>query len=82
MKIGIKTFNVNMDVKSNGIEFEVRSPDGSQQIGDCYLTMTGLVWCKGKTKKKNGVKISWSDFIEVMTTDKRRKAAVKAAKQA
>lgn len=82
MKIGIKKFNVNMDVKSTGIEFEVRSADGSQQLGDCYLTMTGLVWCKGKTKKKNGVKISWSDFIEVMTTLARRKAAVKAAKQA
>jgi len=82
MKIGIKKFNVNMDVKSTGIEFEIRSPDGSQQLGDCYLTMTGLVWCKGKTKKKNGVKISWSDFIEVMTTQARRKAAVKAAKQA
>lgn len=82
MKIGIKKFNVNMDVKINGIEFEIRSPDGSEQLGDCYLTMTGLVWCKGKTKKKNGVKISWSDFIEVMTTLARRKAAVKAAKQA
>ena len=82
MKIGIKTFNVNMNVKSTGIEFEIRSPDGNQQLGDCYLTMTGLVWRKGKTKKKNGVMISWSDFIEVMTTDKRRKAAVRAAKQA
>ena len=82
MKIGIKKFNVNMDVKSTGIEFEIRSPDGSQHLGDCYLTMTGLVCCKGKTKKKNGVKISWSDFIEVMTTQARRKAAVKAAKQA
>ena len=81
MKIGIKTFNVNMDVKSTGIEFEIRSPDGNQQLGDCYLTMTGLVWCKGKTAKNNGVTISWNDFIEVMTTEKRRKAAVRAAKK-
>lgn len=48
MQVKIKSFDVNMEVKSNGIEFEVRNPDGSAQIGDCYLTMTGLIWCKGK----------------------------------
>jgi len=66
MQVRIKQFDVNMEVKSSGIEFEVRTPDGSQQLGDCYVTMTGLVWCKGKTSKKNGVRISWKDFIEYM----------------
>ena len=35
MEVHIKKFEVNMLVKSNGIEFEVRKPDGSSQIGDC-----------------------------------------------
>jgi hypothetical protein len=81
MQVKIKTFDVNMDVKSNGIEFEVRKPDGTAQVGDCYLTMTGLIWCSGKTAKKNGLKISWADFQEIMKSDTAKKAALKAAKQ-
>ena len=65
MQVSIKSFDVKMDVKSNGIEFEVRTPSG-ERLGDCYLTMTGLVWCKGKTSKANGQKISWNDFIAMM----------------
>ena len=65
MKVSIKTFDVEMDVKSKGIEFEVRNPKG-KLLGDCYLTMTGLVWCKGKTDKKNGKRILWHDFIATM----------------
>ncbi len=80
MKVRIKQFDVGMEVKSSGIEFEVRTPDDTNQIGDCYLTMTGLVWCKGKTSKKKGIKISWGDFTEIMKSDDARKAAVNAAK--
>ncbi len=69
MQVRIKQFDVKMDVKSNGIEFEVRSPDGSQQLGDCYLTMTGLIWCKGKISKQNGIPISWNDFIAYMESE-------------
>ncbi|MDB4614554.1 hypothetical protein OAH18_02565 [bacterium] len=82
MQVAIKNFDVNMQVKSNGIEFEVRSPDGKTQLGDCYLTMTGLVWCSGKTSKKNGTKINWKDVITILESDESKKAAVKAAKQA
>lgn len=82
MQVSIKSFDVNMEVKSNGIEFGVRTADGSSQLGDCYLTMTGLVWCNGKTKKANGIKIHWNDFIAIMASDDSMKAAVKAAKSA
>jgi len=81
MQVKIKSFDVAMDVKSNGIEFEVRKPDGSAHIGDCYLTMTSLIWCEGKTTKLNGVKVSWSKFMEIMKSDAAVKAALKAAKQ-
>ena len=82
MQVVIKQFDVKMVVKANGIEFEVRKPDGTAQIGDCYLTMTGLIWCKGKTGRQKGVKISWDAFMEVMKSRTAVKAAVKAAKQA
>jgi hypothetical protein len=63
MKVSIKTFDVEMDVKTNGIEFEVYENDGTF-LGDCYLNKTGLIWCKGKTTKPKGVKISWAEFIK------------------
>ncbi len=80
MQVKIKKFVIDMNVKANGIEFEVRKPDGSTQIGDCFLTMTGLVWCKGRKGKKNGIDISWEDFMEIMKSKEAKKAALKAAK--
>ena len=77
MQVGIKNFDVNMQVKSSGVEFEVRSPDGSTQLGDCYLTMSGLVWCSGKTSKKNGTKINWNDFITIMSSDDSKKGFIR-----
>lgn len=38
MKVLIKEFAVDMEVKSKGIEFEVKSPDGASHLGDCYVT--------------------------------------------
>ena len=81
MEVKIKSFDVGMKVKSNGIEFEVRKPDGSAHIGDCYLTMTGLVWCAGKTAKANGVRISWPELMEIMRSDAAKRAALSAAKK-
>ena len=81
MQVKIKSFDVDMDVKSKGIEFEVRKPDRSAQIGDCYLTMTGLIWCKGRTSKAKGLSISWPDFQEVMKSPAAKRAAIKAAKK-
>lgn len=80
MQVHIKKFDVNMDVKASGIEFEVRKADGSVQIGDCYVTMTGLIWCKGKVNKKNGVKLSWVEFMGIMKSEATKKTALKAAK--
>jgi hypothetical protein len=80
VKVHIKSFDVDMEVKNKGIEFEVRSPDDKEQLGDCYLTKTGLVWCKGKIAKARGVSVSWNDFMAVCESEASLKAAVKAAK--
>ena len=65
MKVSIKSFNVAMEVRNKGIEFEVRDPKG-KLLGDCYLTKTALIWCRGKTSLEKGVRISWKDFIKRM----------------
>ena len=82
MKVNIKKFNVEMPVKSSGIEFEIRSTDDKTQLGDCYLTMKGLTWCAGKTTKKMGIAITWQEFMAIMKSSASADAAVKAATKA
>ena len=62
MKVKIKNFGVDMDVKNTGVEFQVHDNNGNF-MGDCFVTKAGLIWCKGKTTKANGIKISWDEFI-------------------
>jgi len=81
MKVSIKSFDVAMDVKQKGIELEVKSPDGKQFYGDCFVTMTGLTWCSGKTKKENGVKVKWEELMELAGSEDKLKAALKAARE-
>lgn len=68
MKVSIKEFHVDMEVANNGIEFEVRSPDSKQQIGDLILTKTNLEWCNGRTRRGNGVRVTWQEFIDWMNS--------------
>ena len=82
MQVWIKSLKVEMQVKQNGIELEVRSKDGNDQLGDCYATMTGLTWCVGKTTKAKGVKVTWEDFQIICSSKDALKAAIKAAKKA
>jgi hypothetical protein len=64
MDVSIKSFDVEMQVKNNGIEFEVRTPKG-EFLGDLYVAKAGLVWCAGKTDRANGKKIDWETFIKI-----------------
>jgi len=82
MKVTIKSFDVAMEVKQSGVELQVNSPDGSLHHGDCYVTMSGLVWCKGRIKKANGVRISWDHLMQICASEESLKAALKAAKRA
>ena len=63
MNVSIKSFDVKMEIKSKGVEFEVRDPQDNF-LGDCIVTKTGLIWCKGKTKRPNGKKVSWNNLID------------------
>ena len=49
MNVSIKTFNVDMEVKNSGIEFEIRSPDDNSviyidrlEIPGCHLERIGI----------------------------------------
>ena len=66
MKVSIKSFNVDMEVKNKGIEFGIRSPDDKTQLGDVYITKSGLTWCKGRITQQKGIQVSWEDFIKWM----------------
>lgn len=61
----IKSFDVGMDIKNNGIELEVRNTSG-KQLGDLVITKTQVIWCPGKTTRTNGYAVKWPDFIELM----------------
>lgn len=64
--IKIKSFNVEMEVKNKGVEFQVYIDDSHE--GDLVIRKSGLEWCNGKTKIGNGTKVNWKDFIEWINT--------------
>jgi len=65
MDVKIKKFEVDMVVRTKGIELEVRHPNG-RQIGDLVITKANIIWCPGKTARQNGMTLSWNDFVNMM----------------
>ena len=68
MIVHVKSFDVEMEIKNKGIELEVRDTDGSF-LGDLIVTKTQIVWCKGKTSREHGKKLTWKQFADVMHTN-------------
>lgn len=68
MKVKITDFGLDLDVKTKGMELEVKSADGKKRFGDLRVTKTGLTWSKGKVQK--GKKVGWDDFIAWMEGQK------------
>jgi hypothetical protein len=66
MDVKIKNFDVKMEVKTKGVEFQVRSPNGREHLGDVVVNRTEIVWCKGKTQVANGKKIRWKKLIAMI----------------
>ncbi|MFC1634881.1 hypothetical protein ACFL5Z_08565 [Planctomycetota bacterium] len=64
MNVKIKQFDVEMEIKNNGIEIDVAKK--GKHLGDLYVTKSRLIWCKGKTSQENGKPVTWSKFIEMM----------------
>ena len=66
MKVYITEFNVDMEVKTSGMQLDVYDPSGDERLGDLTVTKTKLVWCSGKQHKKNGKEVTWAAFIAWM----------------
>ncbi len=65
MKISVKNLSVTMEIKNKGIELDVYDSEDNHR-GDLVITKTKLIWCKGKTKSRNGIPIKWEEFISYM----------------
>ncbi len=63
MDVKITKFDVEQNIKNNGIQIDVYEPNGGERRGDLTVTKAKLIWCSGKTHKKNGVEVTWNDFI-------------------
>ena len=64
MKITIKDMT-GPEIKNNGIELEVRDPDGKFR-GKFNISKSKIIWREGKTSKKNGAECTWDEFIDMM----------------
>jgi len=64
MNVSIKNLDVDMVLKNKGVEFEIRTSAGF--TGNLILTKTQLIWCKGKTSRKNGKSIPLTELIKMM----------------
>jgi hypothetical protein len=84
MDVSIKSFDVNMNVKTKGIELEIRKPNDGERLGDLIITKAHLIWCEGRTQRAHGKKIKWDDFVEIVNGAQKpakKSAAKKAAKK-
>lgn len=68
MKVSIKDLSVSMEVKNKGIELDVYDTQ-DKHLGDLIVTKSGLIWCKGRTRKENGTPVSWAEFIAWMESE-------------
>ena len=68
MKVSIKDLSVSMEVKNKGIELDVYDSQ-ERHLGDLIVTKSGLVWCKGRTRKENGTPVTWTEFIDWMESE-------------
>ena len=82
MKVLVKSLYADIELKQNGMGLDVRSADDDKHLGDCYVTMKELIWCKGKISRGNGVRVLWQDFMEICSSKGTLKAALNAAKAA
>jgi hypothetical protein len=64
MNVNIKKFGVEMELKNNGIELDVRKPSTDEHLGDLIINKKGLIWCQGKIKAENGQGKTWEQVIE------------------
>ncbi|HBC89215.1 MAG TPA: hypothetical protein DCZ94_19925 [Lentisphaeria bacterium] len=63
MKVKVKDFQVNMEVKNNGIELDIHD-NQDKHLGDLRIGKATIEWCKGQAQKGHGKKKSWDELIK------------------
>jgi len=91
MEVLIKSLEVDMPVTSKGLELEIGEPNSTKKLGNLVVTKTHLIWSEGRTRRENGKKVKWADFIKFVNeaqapapkaATKKRAAKKSAAKKA
>jgi hypothetical protein len=62
MKVTIKKFDVDMELKNNGVTFDIYDNSGNY-LGDIRLGKATIEWCKGKTRPGNGYQKTWDELM-------------------
>jgi len=62
MKVTIKEFAVIMELKNNGVEFEIKDNDDTHR-GDLRIGKATIEWCRGRTHTGRGVRKTWDEPI-------------------
>lgn len=62
MKVTIKEFDVEMELKNNGMELEVKN-NQRQHLGDICIGKAKIEWCPGRTRRGHGITKTWEELI-------------------
>lgn len=67
MKVTIKDLAVSMELGNTGIEFDIYD-NVDKHLGDLRLGRGTIEWCRGRTRRGNGKKVSWEGLIAWLET--------------
>ncbi len=67
MQVTIKDLAVNMALGNTGIEFDIYD-NNNHHLGDLRLGRGTVEWCRGRTRRGNGNKVSWENLIAWLET--------------
>ena len=54
-----------MKLGNNGVELDIYDND-ENHLGDLRIGKATIEWCKGRTRRGNGNRVSWKKLIEWM----------------
>ena len=67
MQVSIKDMQIEMDVKNNGVELEVRDNDGTFR-GGCLCDQDGPNLVRRQDAKQKSKQVAWDEFINWMNS--------------
>jgi len=65
MNVWIKNPSIEMQIKTCGMELEIREP-GGDHFGELVITKTKVIWRKRGIRRENAVALTWERFATHM----------------